>query len=224
MDMPPLTASPRLRLPDQDLAALLAERDPDPKPADHLDKHEGEEDAVLEAVTAPAGGPVAGRRMGVGGWVCQVRRRRGGAVERRRGGEEEGVEEEEEGDEEAEGTCRRRTQGALAGLFCFLGFGTGGLGRNRWEGWRIVRCTRTLGCPVMYEPDFLWQAKCDEVRDAQYGKHDAQESEGRGLGLEAASIRLRDTVSGPCPGSLRQGWPSSPRAGDHTMPMASPMT
>ena len=87
------------------LAHFLAERNPNPEPGDHLDEHKGEEDAVLEVVTAPRGRGI-GRVVRVrGGMVGEaVARRR--VVQGRGGTEQEGVDEEEQGDEEADGRWR----------------------------------------------------------------------------------------------------------------------
>lgn len=81
-----LASPPRLLL--EDGVALLAQGDPDPEPSHHLDEHEGEEKAVLEAVAAPASGEVG--RV-VRARVGEVAARRGRAVDGRRGAEEEDV-------------------------------------------------------------------------------------------------------------------------------------
>lgn len=53
-------------------SGLLSQGNPSPKPAEELEKGEGEEDAVAQAVAAARGA--------VGGWVMMGRYRRGGAV------------------------------------------------------------------------------------------------------------------------------------------------
>lgn len=99
-----MSMSPLPLILGQDRPPLVAQRDPQREPADHLDEHEGEEDPILEAVAAPAGGNIArgpGVRVRVGGvapclWV---------GVDWRGGAEGEGVGQEDQGDEEAEGGC-----------------------------------------------------------------------------------------------------------------------
>jgi hypothetical protein len=59
-----ITSSP-LGLPDSNLVLLLTQRDPDPEPADHFNKGEGEEDAILKRVAAPGRWVVRGV-VGVG--------------------------------------------------------------------------------------------------------------------------------------------------------------
>lgn len=104
-------AAPPPRLALHHLLLLLAQRDPGPQPADHLDEYEGEEDAVLEEVAAPRGGCVRGAPAVGGGRGGPAAGGGVGAVEGRGGAEEEGVEQEEEGQEEAEGCWRRRRVG-----------------------------------------------------------------------------------------------------------------
>ncbi len=117
-----VAAPPPRRLPRQHLPALLPQRHPDPEPADHLDEGEGEEDAVLERIAAPARGGVHR--------IVDVRRRVGEAapgrvgIERRGGGEEEGVDGEREGDDETEGGWTETS---------WLAPGSGRRGRERGE-------------------------------------------------------------------------------------------
>lgn len=53
-----VTSTPPPSPPRQHLSFLLLQRDKHPEPAHGLDKHKGEKYAVLEGITAPAGGGV----------------------------------------------------------------------------------------------------------------------------------------------------------------------
>ena len=90
------------RLLGHGLGPLLPQCDPDPEPANHLDKGKGEEDAVLETVAAPGGGVVR-RVLGVGRRMSHAAARVR-VVEWGGGREHEGVEVEAKGDCEADGS------------------------------------------------------------------------------------------------------------------------
>ena len=62
---------PGLDLSQGELSPLFSQGDPDPEPADHLDKDKGEENTVFEGISTPARGAIAGRR-GVGRGVGQA--------------------------------------------------------------------------------------------------------------------------------------------------------
>lgn len=98
-----MAAPPALGLPPLELSPLIAQCDPDPEPAEHLHKHECEEDAVLEAIAAPAGRHVI-RIVSVGRWMGESAAVGGFCrIERGRGGEDEAV--------EVEGACYENTEG-----------------------------------------------------------------------------------------------------------------
>lgn len=108
-------ASPPLGLLDGKLPLLFPQGDPHPQPTDHLDKHEGEKDPVLEEIAAPAGGVVRSGRSA----LAQLRAGRahpsvahGDAFTVQGGGDakEEGVGGEGEGQEEAEGSYTEKQE------------------------------------------------------------------------------------------------------------------
>lgn len=141
--------APPLRLLHQNLPRLLLDRDPDPQPANHLDKNKNEEDAVLQPIPAPP------RRRVAGAGATDGRRSHPAAalvaVEGRRRAEQEGVAQQQQREEEAQ---------------------------------------RRLRAPVVDQAGFLGQGQRDEVGEAPEGEHDGEEGEGRGLGFEAALVRL----------------------------------
>jgi len=102
-------AAPPPRFPHGNLVPLLSQRNPDPEPANHLDKHKGEEDAVFKAVAAPAPGLVR-RIHPVGRGMRHPATRASTTVQRGGGAEHEGIEDGTERQEEAKRSWRDEGQ------------------------------------------------------------------------------------------------------------------